>query len=450
MNPVLIGVLAYVFVQLLIGILVSRSIKTEDDYLVAGRRLGMPLVACSVFATWFGAETCVGAAGEIYRDGIGRTSVEPFAYGICLVLTGLLFVTPFWKRRITTLADFFRMRFSATTERLAAVLLIPTSVLWAAAQVRAFGHVLATSSSMSVELAIAIAAGIAIIYTVFGGLLADVITDFVQGGALVLGLAVLLVAVVNDLGPEALSAIEPGRIRFFGDGVPGWMETIEAWAIPICGSLTAQEVISRALAARSPRVARNSTILGGGVYLLVGLMPVYLGLVAARWVPDMDDPEQVLPALALIHLPTFLYILFAGALVSAILSTVDSALLVASSLLSRNLVLSFGKEVGQKRRIFYARGGVVLFGLMAWYFAVQADGVFALVEEASGFGSAGVLVVVVMGLVTKWGGTRAALLSPRFQEEEMAYPYLFSLLCAVVGYVSGAVWDGRTSRVQPA
>ena len=57
MNTILIGVLGYVVLQLVVGLLVSRRIANEEDYLLAGRRLGSGLATFSFFATWFGAET---------------------------------------------------------------------------------------------------------------------------------------------------------------------------------------------------------------------------------------------------------------------------------------------------------------------------------------------------------------------------------------------------------
>ena len=71
MNPVLLAVLGYVALQLLVGMWVSRNIRTESDYLLAGRGLGRGLAMMSLFATWFGAETCLGAAGAVYKDGLG-------------------------------------------------------------------------------------------------------------------------------------------------------------------------------------------------------------------------------------------------------------------------------------------------------------------------------------------------------------------------------------------
>ena len=78
MTPVLIGIFVYILAQLGIGILVSRRITTEDDYLVAGRSLGPVVATFTVFATWFGAETCISAAGAVYDRGLAGGSADPF------------------------------------------------------------------------------------------------------------------------------------------------------------------------------------------------------------------------------------------------------------------------------------------------------------------------------------------------------------------------------------
>jgi hypothetical protein len=94
-TPVLAGVLVYILLQLALGFWVSRRVKTEDDYLVAGRRLGFPIVMFTVFATWFGAETCIGSAGEAYRAGLSGTTADPFGYAGCLLLMGLVYAAYF-------------------------------------------------------------------------------------------------------------------------------------------------------------------------------------------------------------------------------------------------------------------------------------------------------------------------------------------------------------------
>src|SRR5688572_26697241 len=175
------------------GAWVSRRIRTEADYLVAGRSLGPIMATSSIFATWFGAETCVGAAGEVYERGLGAVSSDPFGYGLCLLLFGLFLASPLYERGLITLADLFRSRFSTGVERTVALLIIPSSLLWASAQVRAFGHVLSSGSGIREDLGILIATGVASAYTVFGGMLADAYSDLVNGFILTVCLGVLAV-----------------------------------------------------------------------------------------------------------------------------------------------------------------------------------------------------------------------------------------------------------------
>lgn len=455
MTALLAGILLYVVAQLAIGVVVSRGIRTEDDYLLAGRRMGPVLVTGTMFATWFGAETCLGAAGNVYAGGLSAASAEPFAYGVCMALTGLVFAARLWRGRITTLADVLRRRYSAGVERTAALLMIPTSLLWAAAQVRAFGQVLATVSDLDVTMAVTLAAGVAVTYTVFGGLLADAITDLVQGGALLIGLVVVLVGVVVGLGgpAEAWRVIPAGSITFLPEGI-STLELIEEWSVPILGSVVAQELVSRVSAARSLEVARGGAVAAGVLYVVVGLVPVTLGLLGAGLHPGLEDPEAVLPTLAHGELGPVLFVLFAGALVSAILSTVDSTLLVSSSLLTHNIVLPLVGPRSEPQKVRIARTGVVAFGVIAWVMALRAEGVFALVEQASALGSSGILVVVAFALFTRFGGVASAFCAlgaglvvyVAGSHFEWKTPYVASLAAAVAAYVLGAAPAWRARR----
>lgn len=447
MNWVLVGVGAYIAAQIAIGVVVSRRIASQDDYLLAGRKLGYWLATFSIFATWFGAETCVGSAGQVYVEGLSSNTTEPYAYGLTLILSGLVFAVALWKRKLSTLADLFRARFSPGVERFAALLLIPTSVCWAAAQIRAFGHVLTSASQFDIELAIGIAAALVIVYTAFGGLLADAISDVVYGIALIIGLGVLLVAVVGALGGVEATfdaiASRPAPL----EPATGWLGTLEAWSLPIFGSIVAQELVSRISAARSPQVAQRSALIAGVGYILVGSIPVIIGLAAPALITLEGDSEQVLPLLAQNHLPAFAYTLFAGALISAILSTVDSTLLVASSLFSNNLVLRSWPRASERAKVRLARAGVIGFGVIAYFMAIGSHSVSALIEHANGFGSGGIFVVVAFGLFTRVGGRASAYcalsagvlvyfagLAAGFE-----YAYIASLAAALGAYLIAAL-----------
>ncbi len=411
MTAALAALLVFLVLQLGIGVWVSRRIATEADFLVGGRQLGYTLATFSIFATWFGAETMIGSSAAIYGEGMSLASAEPFGYGLCLILMGLFLAKPLWDRELTTLADLFRQRFGVGVERLAAVLLIPSSVLWAAAQVRAFGQVIAAAGEVNVQVAIAAAALFTVAYTAFGGLLADAMTDVVQGVILTVGLIVLLVAVVLHVGGvgEAMTLLaQTDHVNLTPSAAGPWIETVEAWAIPVLGSVAATETIGRVIATRTRTIAQRSSLVAGALYIAVGSIPVVIALLARSFVPTIADPEQLLPSVAQQLLPTLLFAIFAGGLVSAILSTVDSTLLVASGLLSHNLIVPIAKVTDERAKVRIARGGVLLFGAIAYLLALNAEGVFALVEQASAFGSAGILVTVLFALFTPYGSARTA------------------------------------------
>src|SRR5256885_10203794 len=98
MNGVLVGVMAYVALQLVVGVVVSRKVRSESDYLIAGRGIGLGLATFSMFATWFGAETCVGAAGPVYAGSIAGGVRAPFGYSVALFPVGLGISVPLLER----------------------------------------------------------------------------------------------------------------------------------------------------------------------------------------------------------------------------------------------------------------------------------------------------------------------------------------------------------------
>ena len=452
--PALLGITLYMVVQFGIGVYVSRRIRTESDYIIAGRSLGYGLATFSIFATWFGAETIMGSAGLAYREGVSLGSAEPFGYGLCLVLMGLVFAVPLWKRQLTTLADLFRQRFSVATERLAAAILIPSSILWAAAQIRAFGYVITTSSTMDATMATAIAAGFTILYSAFGGMLVDAITDLLQGIIVIAGLAIILVVVLTQGGDAAAAAPVTGRMQLLPSG-ESTLSLLESWAIPVAGSVIATELVGRALAARSPVVAQRSFFMAGGMYVAVGAIPLMIGLLAPAIVPALADPEQVIPTMAREHMHPVFYAIFAGALLSAILSTVDSTLLTSSALLSHNIVVPLLRITDESRKVLAARAGVVVFGVIAWALATRAEGVFELVEQASAFGSSGALVITVFGLFTRWGGSKAAIATLVAglltylvgSYSGITAPYLLSLAASLVTYLGVSAFTGRSTNL---
>ena len=454
MNAALIGILVYVLAQFFIVLLVARRSRGESDYLLAGRRLGPALATFAIFATWFGAETTIGAAGAVYGGGLADSTADPFGYALCLLLMGLLFAIPLWRRQLTTFADLFRQRFSPGVERFAAILLVPTSVMWAAAQIRAMGQVISATSTFDVEIAIAVAAAVVVAYTVYGGLFANAFTDLIQGVVVMIGLVVLLFVSVQAAGgfSAAIDAIEPERLRLFGGPDTTPLAVLERWAVPVLGSMLAQELVAVILASRSPQVAQRAALGASGLYFAFGLIPVFIGLIGPRLVPGLAEPEQLLPLVAQQHLSSFLHVIFVGAMVSAILSTVAGALLAAAAITQHNLIVPLRPALHASTKVLIARIAVVIGGVSAYLLARHADSVYALVEEASAFGSSGIVTAALFGLFTRFGGVRAAFAALTVGVLawiagnyflSLPYPYLTSVAMAVTAYLLIALTEPR-------
>lgn len=455
-TTVVASIIGYVFVQFLIGAWFSRRIASEQDYIVAGRQLGTGLVAFSVFATWFGAEAIQVSAGEIYEKGLAGALADPFGYGMAVIVVGLLLAAPLWRRGITTFADMIRDRFSPQVEKLFVLTLLPGSLFWAAAQMRAFGQILSASGGIDIATAILLVAGVIGLYSVVGGLMADAVTDVIQGLAVIAGLLALLYFTVAHLGgiDASLAIVKTARLNPLA-GDESWLARVEKLAIVLCGSIVSVELISRFLGARSVAAARNGTLIGGSMYLLIGIIPIFLGLAGPTLLKDLGEPEQLVPKLAETYLPQAAYAVFLGALVSAILSVVHAALHAPAAQLSHNVITRIHKGLSPVAKLWSVRLTVLALSLVALVLARSVERIKDLVETASAFGSAGAFVVVAFGVFTSFGGSASAIssllagivmwLCSKYLFGLPA-PYLVGLTSAFVIYVAVALIERQSGN----
>jgi SSS family solute:Na+ symporter len=461
MNWELFGIAVYILTMLFVGVWVSRRIKTQDDYFLGGRSLGPFLATFSILATWFGAETCIGTAGNVYNSGLSNLHADPLGYTICLFVMAIFFARVLWRRKITTIPDLFRNRFSPNVEKLAAILMIPGSIIWAAAQVRALGQIIHANTDVGVTLATTSAAGVVIAYTMLGGMLADAYNDLIQGIAVIVGLFCLLGAIIIDLGgiSTALSLIPTESLSFSGgEGASlGFLGNLELWMVPILGSLMAQELVSRVVASKSENVAFNSSLRASVIYFIISCIPVLIGLLGSQYMPALKDSETLMPLLAKNHLNYAFYIIFIGALVSAILSTVDTTLLSASALASHNLIYPAFKNLTERQKVLVARGGTLVAGILSYFIAFSSQSITGLVETASSLGGPSVLIITVIALWVKVGNSKNAIFAIVMSMItwlvttfiiEVEYPVIMTVfVCAVAYFLSVPFTKDETEMV---
>jgi SSS family transporter len=380
------GVALYLAVILVIGIVAARRAKSADEFMVAGRSLPIWLCAATVTATFFGSGTIIGAAGAAYEGGVLAVIADPFGAALCVLLAGLFFVRILRRMRLLTVTDLFEIKYGTLAGMISALALLITYVGWTGAQLVAFGFILHTLTGISTTAGMMAGTVIVLAYTTAGGMWAVALTDFVQILILVVGLVLMLPLVLADVGGWSTVAAQFPEHSFrlipLERTGAAWIEYLRAWVILGLGSIATQDLLQRALSSRDERVAQNAFYVAGFTYLTVGMIPVVLGLIGAVTLPGLADPEFVVPQLAIDHLPPLALAVFVGALLAAIMSSADSALLAPATLLSANIVPFFKPDVSERARLAWARYSIPVIGLCALVVALKAQTVYDLMLDA--------------------------------------------------------------------
>jgi SSS family transporter len=410
---IFVGVGIYLVLMLVIGIYAARGSGTTEDFIVSGRRMPIWLCSATIVATWFGAGPMMGSAGASYEEGLIGVIADPFGGALVMFIVGFFFVRLFRRLGVLTIVDLLTMRFGKLAATLAAVSLIVSVVGWTAAMLVAFGLVFFSMTGVPLETGIIAGAVVVFIYTSVGGMWAVALTDFVQMLIILIGLIVLLTVVLADVGGWAtISAQLPEhtfRMIPLENRADVWLNYFQAWLIYGLADVTSQTLMQRGLAARSEQVAQNAFYFGGTLYLALGMIPVMLGIIASVTIPGLDRPEEVIPTLAIEHLHPVAISIFVGALLAAIMSTTDSTLLSAASILTTNLYPLLRPDATDRQRLRVARYSVPVFGIFAIIVAISAQVVFDLIQDANAIMLAVITIPFIAGVWWKKANKTGAL-----------------------------------------
>ncbi|HLT40119.1 MAG TPA: sodium:solute symporter family protein [Enhygromyxa sp.] len=415
-----ITVVAYAALMLAIGWWARGRVETSEDFLVAGRKLPLVLAAPTLLATWFGAGTLLTATDEVRAGGLRMAALEPLGAGVCLILAGLLLAPKLWRMKLLTLGDFYARRFGVRAERWSAVLMVPSYFGWIAAQYVALAGMLEISFGLPISIGLMLVAAIGIAYTLLGGMWSVTATDALQIALVIFGLLALAWVVLAELGGpliglERIWTALPAEKRVMipsedAAALIGWLGVL---AIGALGNLPGQELAQRMFAARDERTAVWACHLSGIGYLTVGLIPLMIGLAADLLVPDAPG-QSTLTTLAHLFLSPGMAVVFTLVLMSAVLSTIDSALLSPASVLAQNLAWPLLRERIEPRgwtELAVNRACVLVVGLGALVTAYLGEDAYSLLEEAYALGMVSLLVPLLVGLHSDRGGEQAALVA---------------------------------------
>jgi len=456
-------VIIYWVVSVGIGLWAALRVKNTADFAAAGHSLPLPIVTATVFATWFGSETVLGIPATFLKDGFGGIVADPFGSSLCLILVGLFFARHLYNRRMLTIGDFFREKYGRTVEVLVTLCIVVSYLGWVAAQIKALGLVFNVVSEGAITQTggMLIGAGSVLIYTLFGGMWAVAITDFIQMIIIVVGMLYIggeMTAQTGGIGVVIERASAAGKFNFWPEmNLASILGFIAALCTMMLGSIPQQDVFQRITSSKNVNIAVQAALLGGVLYFIFAFVPLYLAYSATIINPGLvnqyldTDPQMILPKLIMNHAPLIAQVMFFGALLSAIKSCASATLLAPSVTFAENIVRGFFKHLSDQDLLKIMRITVLCFTVVVTFFAINSQlSIFKMVESAykvtlvaafvplafgvywSRANSLGGLLSVVFGL-TMW--ISCEILAPN----AIMPPQLAGLCASIVGMLIGGL-----------
>ncbi len=482
MTPLITWIIIYLIISIAIGLYASRKVKTGTDYILAGRGLPLYIVIATTFATWFGSETVLGTSSTFLDEWLLGILADPFGAWLCLILVGIFFARPLYDLGVKTLGDFYRLKYGRTVEFLASAMIIVSYIWWVSAQIVALGLIFdilttATAFDAVTQLQWSFLGGIIVlIYTFFWGMWSVALTDFFQMIIIVIGMLFAAFFVSNLPGAGGMTnvistAYDAGKFDLLPEGFSfaAIIGIVAAILTMWFGSIPQQDVFQRVLSAKNREDSKKGGIIGWSLYIVVAFLPIMLGyaafMVAPGLVTGTEDTQRVLPTLILAATPTFIQVMFFGALLSAIMSTASGTLLAPSALFMENILRPSLPTLTDKKALMMTRATVVGFFLIimafvAYKYEHEEANIFAMVENAYKITLAWAFVPLVMAIILKKVHTISALLSMiigigkwvgfefyiGWEEVYSMPPHFFGFLMAIVGFALGQMLFGSAGK----
>ena len=411
---------AYFGIVTFIGWFVSRNLKSGDDLFLAGRSLGVATIGFSLFASNISSTTLIGVTGQAYSSGISVANYELMA-GFVLSFAAFTTIPLFLRLQITTVPEYLGRRFGpACRKYFSALTIFLTVFVDMAASVYAGVVVLQTffPSAPFIPLCIGLAV-FAGLYTAAGGLRAVVYTDVLQAIILLIGAGVISYMVFSQFGfswAEATKALPDGHmslVRSADDPALPWTGLLIG--VPILGWFywsNNQYVVQRVLAARGIETARQGAAFAGMLKILPLFVMAIPGAMAAELLPGLENSDLVFPTLVADYLPIGFTGLVLAGLIAAIMSTVDSTLNSASTLVLHDFAEVKERGWSEKKIMQVGRlttGGLIIIAAL-WPIVIREfPGVFGYIQQVFGYSVPPVVAIFLLGMFWKRTSGKAAL-----------------------------------------
>lgn len=401
------------YMVVMVGIGIYFYLKTDDlsDYVLGGRGLGPVVTALSAGASDMSGWLLLGLPGMMYSQGVvGGWIAVGLTLGAFLnwhYVAKPLRLYTFHLDDAITIPDYFSNRFEDKQNWLrivTAIVILVFYTLYTSSGLVGGAKLFEATFDMSYSTALITGSIIIVSYTFLGGYNAVSWTDLIQGILMMLALIVTPIVVISKLGgfSEAISAvktIDPKNLDILRGSTFIGIVSLLAWGLGYFGQ---PHIIVRFMSIRDSKEIGAAKAVGMTwmiISVIGSLMTGFFGLayVAANGV-DLQDSEKIFISLSQLLFNPWIAGFLLAAILAAIMSTIDSQLLVSSSVLTRDLYhVLLRKNATNAELVWVGRATVIIIAVIAWYISTDRNSsVLELVSYAwAGFGAAfGPLVIL--------------------------------------------------------
>ncbi|WP_077356565.1 sodium/pantothenate symporter [Virgibacillus halodenitrificans] len=420
----LIGILLIIFA---VGVWAGKSLRSStfflQDYFLGGRSMGGFLLAMTMTATYGSASSFIGGPGTAYTQGLGWVllAMTQVATGyFVLMILGKKFAIVTRQYNALTLVDFLKERYqSKWVVLLSAISIIIFLFSAMAAQWIGGARLIESLTGISYTSALFIFALSVLIYVTVGGFRAVALTDAIQGSIMFVGTLILLIAVIiagggitsiiTDLRVENPNLITPFGAE--GTLTPAYVSSF--WLLVGVGVVALPQIAVRAMSYKNSRSMHRAIIIGTVVVGVIMLNMHLIGVFARPILPGIEVGDKVMPLIALEVMPAWLAGIVLAAPMAAIMSTVDSLLLLVSSTLVKDIYLNYVQPNASNERVKRLSFGITaLLGIFVFIMALDPPNLIIWLNLfAFGGLEAAFIWPIVMGLYWKKGNKYGALAS---------------------------------------
>ncbi|HIE04724.1 MAG TPA: sodium:solute symporter family protein [Candidatus Latescibacteria bacterium] len=393
-------VLVYVVGAGAAGLMGRKYVKTIEDFIVAGRGLNPYLAIATLAGTEMGLVTVVYMAEQGYKNGFSAFFIG-LAAGLGMAILGFtgFLIKGFRASGAMTIAEYYEMRYSKGVRWVGGLVIATAGILNMGVFLKAGALFLTQVTGLPevlslggrdvpvLNLVMTVLLIVVLLYTVVGGMISVVFTDYIQFVVLSLGFILATVVVLSKVG---LGSIAHAVVEYRGmDGLSpfsnpnyGWSYVVWQILLFTTASATWQTAAMRVSATRSPEVARKVYRLTSLVWIGRAILPIFWGVAAIAYFGTKmegvaEGSLKAMPAMLGQIIPIGILGLLTAGMLAAFMSTHDSYLLAWSSVITQDLIAPlFRRGLSTRARIILTRVLIVLIGafLLVWGLWYQLPG----------------------------------------------------------------------------